>query len=152
MPRAELGTGDVVRRGAAAKSEAAVAAAGAAGNLARLVDADAQVRVREREGAGAAGHAGPDDRHVDAARMAVLWERGRVVFEPVRAHDVVDASGLTGNVGHAPWPAITLRQSPRSPLSRLSALPADDRGLCLRARELGSRQRHRPDNPARTTA
>ena len=39
------------------------------------------------------------------------------------------ASGLTGNVGHAPWPAITLRQSPRSSLSRLQALPADDRGL-----------------------
>src|SRR5438132_9846177 len=129
MPRAELGTGDVVRRGAAAKSEAAVAAAGAAGNLARLVDADAQPRVREREGARAAGHTGADDGHVDAVRVAVLWESGRVVFEPVRAHDVVDASGPTGNVGHAPWPPITRRQSPRSPLSRLQALPTDDRGL-----------------------
>src|SRR5437667_12786802 len=117
MPRAELGTGDVVRRGAAAKSEAAVAAAGAAGNLARLVDADAQVRVREREGAGAAGDAGPDDRHVDAARMAVLRERGRVVFEPVRAHDVVDASGLTGNVGHAPWTRKRATSPARPPRS-----------------------------------
>ena len=44
----------------------------------------------------------------------------------------------------APWPAITLRQSPRSPLSRLPALPADDRGLRLGARDPGSGQRHRP--------
>src|SRR5213592_3606638 len=42
-----------------------------------------------------------------------------------------------------PWPAITLRQSPRSPLSRLPALPTDDRGLWLGARDPGSGQRHR---------
>src|SRR2546430_15330510 len=45
-----------------------------------------------------------------------------------------------------PWPAITLRQSPRSPLSRLPALPADDRGLWLGARDPGSGRRYRPDH------
>src|SRR3954468_20332342 len=47
-----------------------------------------------------------------------------------------------------PWPAITLRQSPRSPLSRLPALPTDDRGLWLGARDPGSGQRHRPGHTA----
>src|SRR6266436_5660648 len=44
----------------------------------------------------------------------------------------------------SPWPAITLRQSPPSPLSRLPGLPAGDDDLWLGARDPGTGQRHRP--------
>src|SRR2546430_17336633 len=94
---AELGMGDVLWRGGAAEREAAVAAAGPARNLARLVHAHAQARVREREGAGAACDARPEDRHVDAARVAVPPGRCGGLPEPNPTPSLIDA-----NVRHHP--------------------------------------------------
>ena len=59
--------GDVVAGGAAAEREAAVAAARALRDPARVVHADAQAGLGEAERGGAARHAGADDRDVDAA-------------------------------------------------------------------------------------
>ena len=58
----------VVGRRAAAEREAAVAPARAAGDLARLVEANAPPRLREHERAGAAGHPAAHDRHVHRPR------------------------------------------------------------------------------------
>ncbi len=64
---AELAPRLVVRHRCAAEREAAVAAARAAGDLARLVEADADAALGERQRTRAAGDAATDHGHLGAS-------------------------------------------------------------------------------------
>ena len=81
---AELAPGVVVRHRGAAEREAAVAAARAAGDLARLVEADADAALGERERARAAGDTAADHGDLGAPCEPALpsGARGRLL-EPV---------------------------------------------------------------------
>ena len=74
----------VICHRAAAKRKPAVAAARAGGDLARLVQADAQALPRERQSAGAAGDAAAHDLDVCLARQGPRRERGSGLGEPER--------------------------------------------------------------------
>ena len=111
---------------------------------------EVQIFVRRRNANH--GRPPPDVELIELARhLGTLADPGLRLGEPpgLGPAQLRHVSGLTGNVGHAPWPARTWRQSPRSPLSRLPALPADGRGRVVGARDPGSRQRHRPDHDYR---
>ena len=77
---------DVIRGGAAAEREAAVAAACSFRDTALVVHAHAEARLGQPEGGRAAGDARTDDRDVDAAGVLHLPARRRLLFEPVRVH------------------------------------------------------------------
>ena len=99
-----------------------------------------------RKGCSAASIAGtqsPSTASCRPARCAAASPGRRKPGVPSRTHR--RPSGLTGNVRHAPWPAITLHQSPRPPLSRLTSL------ACGRSPPLAwcSRPRKRATSPAR---
>jgi hypothetical protein len=87
---------DVVRRGAAAEGEAAVAAARAAGDLAGVVQPNLRACLRERQRGGAAGDPAADDRDVGRAFDPALRNRRPRLVEPVarqRRREVAWRSG-----------------------------------------------------------
>jgi hypothetical protein len=71
-------------RGPAAEREAAVAAARALRDSARVVHANAETGLRETARGRAAGDSGADDRDVDGAVERRLGQHDALLFQPVR--------------------------------------------------------------------
>src|SRR5207237_9950657 len=80
--RPELQARDVIRHRAAPEGEAAVAPARAGGDLARLVDADAQARLSEHARTGAARDAAADHDDVGTPLDPPRRTRRRLLGEP----------------------------------------------------------------------
>src|SRR5207244_4391828 len=79
--------GDVVARGTAGEREAAVAAARALCDPARVVHANAPAGLGKPQRGGAAGHARSHDRDVGAAVELRLGPRRNRFLQPVRIHE-----------------------------------------------------------------